>query len=101
MQNAVIKLSLEDRIFEKITFAENPKLVVQLNLMMGERRICGKAHIEIKLKNNSIIKTEFYKMEEWGIITNDINSTSAFLFSQIESVLVLNSAMKEFTSEEV
>jgi hypothetical protein len=101
MQNAVIKLSLEDRMFEKKSYVESPTLKEQINLVLGEKKICGKAQIEIKLKNKSIIKTEFHKEEEWGVITHDSYSMSAFLFSQMESVKVLNSSVEKFTHEEV
>jgi len=100
MQNTVVQLSLEDRLFEKKTYVENSKLIQELNLVLGEKRICGKAEIEIKLKNNSCIKTEFYKDEEWGIIAHDNFVSSIYLFSQIESLSVINSSIEKFISEE-
>lgn len=100
MQNAVVQLSLEDRLFEKRIYVENPQLIQELTQILSEKRICGKAEIEIKLKNKSCIKTEFYKDEEWGIIAHDNFVTSVFLFSQIESIRVLNSSIEKFTAEE-
>jgi hypothetical protein len=100
MENEAIKISLEDKIFETISYTENPVLITQLNLVIAEKKICGKAEILIKLKNKSTIRSEFYKIKQWGIITNDNHGIAAILFSQIENVYVQNSAIEKYTSEE-